>query len=99
MAVWASGPDAATAWPTTTTLPPPPAWPSVHSKSPPPAVHGSSADHQDQTCTFGAPVPDGRGGCKAFGAPESLTFYMYRAQDDKNYEIENDNLGNLAGVM
>jgi len=32
-------------------------------------------------------------------SPPRLTFYVYRAQDGQNYEIENNNLGNLAGVM
>jgi len=30
---------------------------------------------------------------------EAYTFYMYRAQDDKSYPMENVNTGNLAGIM
>jgi len=32
-------------------------------------------------------------------SPPSMTFYMYRAQDKENYEVMNNNLGNLAGVL
>jgi len=32
-------------------------------------------------------------------SPPFMTFYMYRAQDKENYEVMNNNLGNLAGVL
>lgn len=32
-------------------------------------------------------------------SPPLMTFYMYRAQDKENYEVMNNNLGNLAGVL
>lgn len=52
-------------------------------------------------------VPDGTGGCsipsdsKTTGpwVKETMTFYMYRAQSQENYELENVNTASLAGLM
>ncbi|CAK9115957.1 unnamed protein product [Durusdinium trenchii] len=44
-------------------------------------------------------VPDDANGCKVAEEAVSMTFYMYRAQSDYCYAMENVNLGDLAGVM
>lgn len=44
-------------------------------------------------------VQDGAQKCKVATEPVSMTFYMYRAQSDYCYHMENVNLGDLAGVM
>eukprot|EP00438_Fugacium_kawagutii_P014453 Skav223500 [mRNA] locus=scaffold1160:93056:96571:- [translate_table: standard] len=44
-------------------------------------------------------LPEGAQQCKMPKGPVSMTFYMYRAQSDYCYDMENVNLGDLAGVM
>lgn len=36
---------------------------------------------------------------RAPGEPPIFTFYMYRAQSDENYNPENQNMANLAGIL
>lgn len=39
------------------------------------------------------------GSCARPRAPRNMSFYMYRAQDNTTYDLANDNLGSLSGVM
>jgi len=60
----------------------------------------SNFPHPCNACTQGQ-VHDEDGNCKtgASAADDSLVFYMYRAQEDLEYEYSNMNTANLAGVL
>lgn len=71
--------------------------PQTNPASSPPAAL-QSAGSLLKTCP--APqVKDSSGNCVTATSPISMTFYMYRSQDQHTYPLENVNMADLAGAM